>query len=268
MLSENNRGPTNIRYFPTVHVRYSIILKNACSTIQATLLESEGINGKALILSGVHSEATKFPDQADTDAVLFTVVRDPFTRFVSTFLDRIVVSDFPETCLSVSTLPLLPLVRPDLSLLYNQGLESSAAGNYGPVKKRIIQSLTLSDVAKMVAITPDTQIEAHFKSQQWFLAGRHHDVIFSMENLGWQGQVEQLIGRPLVSKREHATAHLTSAPGQTPNASKLAVSELREVLNRSGSLPAASDFLTHEVRALIASRYKKDVELVASLTIS
>lgn len=219
----------------------------------------------SLTIAEIHNATHVFPDDPSSHATSFTVLRDPYSRFVSAFLDRVVSANYGQTCVSLARTPAMALVRPDLEPLYQhiQGVEHR--DYYGPIHSKIIETLTCENIAQLVALTPDRYIENHFKPQKWFMHTTDFDYLFSMENPGWQSEVENLIGSPLVPQQTHATAGMTLEPGLFPEAAHMTVSELRQLRAETGSLPSAQDFLSPTVRSVISARYKEDVIRVAAL---
>lgn len=248
------------RFFPTSNIRYTIILKNACTSIQATLLEGEGISTHELTGDQVHNRTIDFPDVDNPSARTVVVVRDPYKRFVSAFLDRVVIADFPATGSRVVRAAVLPLVRPDLAASAELSAESLS---YDEQKKEILAELSLSDLARIVALTPDDFVENHFKSQGWFMGDRDHDDVISMESPTWKDDLAKIFGRPLREMRPHSTDNHQGSRGEVPNAAQLSVREIRARFQRDGTLPSREDLLTEEIRGLIRSRYKGDFLLRA-----
>jgi hypothetical protein len=250
------------RYFPSSNVRYTIILKNACSAIQATLLEAEGIVTSDLTVAQTHDATVDFPDAEVESARTVVVVRDPLKRFMSAFLDRIILADFPATGRSIVGAAVLPLVRPDLA---DRAQASLLTPEYSDEKKDILEQLSLRDLARIVALTPDNHVENHFKSQRWFMGDRDYDVIVSMESPTWKEDLAEILGRPLVEMRPHATQKYQRRQGDVPDAAQLSVREMRARFDRDGTLPSPEDFLTDEITALLRRRYGNDFPLLASL---
>ena len=136
--------PSNLLYFPSSNIRYTFILKNACSTVKATLLSREGVDVNVMDIDEVHLLARAFVCTETQAGRTLAVVRDPAKRFVSAFLDKIVTNPRQAVWRTVIMHPSIRLSLPEL-------VKSST------VEELDIERLTFLDFARAVALIPDLQ---------------------------------------------------------------------------------------------------------------
>lgn len=240
--------PANLQYYPVSGVRFTVVLKNACSTVMATLLAREGVPVAGLGLDEVHALGWRYECDESRAGRRLVVLRDPAERFASAALHQLVLVE-DSTCRAVlSTHPIWAL-WPD-----------APRADDGAVD---LDRVAVLDLARVVALTPDPEIESHLRSQAWAVAGRHHDHVVVMGRSGWQHQLAEVLGAPLVPVLGHATAVRAAPIGTFGDAAGAPLGELRAHATATGQVPAALDLLTDEVRALLARRYAADVRLLA-----
>ena len=244
--------PNNLLYFPSSNIRYTFILKNACSTVKATLLNREGFDVNVMDIDEVHHLARAYLCTETQKGQTLAVVRDPAKRFVSAFLDKIVANPRPAVWRSVVMHPSNRLSLPEL-------IGSSS------VEELEIERLTFLDFSRAVALIPDVHLEAHLRSQSWFLAGRQHDHLLSFDSPGWQGQLTDLVGGNLVVVRPHGTQQYTCPDHTFPGADIMTVGDLRNIFQLTGRLPSVKDLLSQKAIDLIRTRYKRDYTAIADI---
>jgi Sulfotransferase family len=244
--------PKNLLYFPTSDIRYSIILKNACSTVKATLLSREGVGVNVMDIDEVHLLARAYACKETQQGFTLAVVRDPAKRFVSAFLDKIVANPRPPVWRSVIMHPSIRLSLPELV-------------NRSSTEELEIERLTFLDFARAVALIPDVHLEAHLRSQNWFLAGRKHDHILCFDSPCWQRQLTDLAGCEVVVVRPHGTKQYTCPDHTFPDADTMTIGDLRNTFQSTGRLPAANDFLSPKAFAILRARYKCDYTVIADI---
>ncbi len=239
-------------YFPSANIRYTLVLKNACSTVMATLLSREGISVNVMDVDEVHRLAIAYACKETQQGYILGVVRDPAKRFVSAFLDKIVVNLRPAVWRSIVIHPSTRLSLPEL-------VNSSSTDELD------IERLTFLDFVSAVALIPDLHLEAHLRSQSWSLAGRKHDYILSVDSPYWQRQLADLVGGNVVVVRPHGTQQYAYPDNAYPNADHMTIGDLRNNFLLTGRLPAAKDFLSPKAVDIIRTRYKCDYTAIADL---
>ncbi|TLU87949.1 MAG: sulfotransferase family protein [Chlorobium sp.] len=245
--------PKNLLYFPGSNIRYTIIPKNACSTVKATLLFREGVGVNPMDVDEVHLVlAEAYLCNETQQGRSFVVIRDPARRFVSAFLDKIVAHPLQKEWLSVVRHPSVRLSLPELV-------------NGSPLGELEIEKLTFLDFSRAVALIPDLHLEIHLRSQSWFLAGRKHDHLLSMEISDWQRQLADLVGCDVVVVRPHGTQPYACPDNTFPGADNMTIGDLRNNFQLTGRLPAANDFLSPEVTDILRCRYKCDYTAIADI---
>ncbi len=213
--------PNNLRYFPSSSIRYTFILKNACSTVKATLLNREGIGVNTMNVDEVHLLARAYVCHEAQQGRNFAVVRDPAKRFVSAFLDKIVANPRPAVWLSVVMHSSIRLSLPELV-------------NSSSMEKLEIERLTFLDFCRAVALIPDVHLEAHLRSQSWFLAGRMHDHIISIDFPDWQRQLAELVGSKVVVVSPHGTQQYACPDNTFPGADTMTIGDFHNIFKLAG----------------------------------
>lgn len=241
--------PRNLQYYPASGVRITKVLKNACSTIAATLMAGEGVAVARLGLDELHKQSWQYVCGEDQPGRRLVVLRDPAERFVSGVLDKVVRNEHSR-CRSALAGHRVWALWPGLAREPGGAVE--------------LDRVTVLDVTRAVALIADAELDAHLRSQSSAVAGRHHDEVVVMGRPGWQEQLVEVLGAPLVPVLEHATAVLAAPPGTFADAASVPVGELRADAARTGRLPAAADLLTDEVRSLLAARFAADQRLLAA----
>jgi len=236
-----------VRWFPASDLRFIIILKNACSTVQATVMQREGIDVSSLALDELHQRARTFNSLDHGRGRSLVVLRDPLRRFVSATLHGLVVGAREAAVQSFKFHRAMALALPNAP--------RDADGSL------VVKHLTFADIARAVRLMPDWSIEEHFRSQDFFLAGRRADHTVWMEAPDWRETLAGVIG-PLVEFRPHATSTRSLPVGSMPNAAEATIAELRRMCTEDGVLPAADDLLTPDVTAVLERRYAADLRLV------
>jgi Sulfotransferase family len=245
--------PKNLLYFPSSNIRYTIIPKNACSTVKATLLSREGVGVNSTDINDIHRVlARPYACNETQQGRSLAVIRDPVKRFVSAFLNKIVAILRPVVWQSVIMHPSIRLSLPELF-------------NSSSVEDLEIEKLTFLDFSKAVALIPDQHLDEHLRSQTWFLAGRKHDHVLNFDSPCWQHQLADLAGCNVVVVRPHGTQQIACPENTYPDADKMTISALRNNYWLTGRLPAAKDFLSPKAVDIIRTRYKCDYTAIADL---
>lgn len=245
--------PSYLLYFPSSDIRYTIIPKNACSTVKATLLSREGVVVNPMDIDEIHRVlARPYACNETQQGRSLVIIRDPVKRFVSAFLDKLVKNLRPVVWRSVVMHPSITLSLPELA-------KGSCNGELE------IERLTFLDFSRAVALIPDLHLDEHLQSQTWFLAGRRHDYILNFDSPDWQHQLANLVGCNVVVVRPHGTQQYACPDNTFPGADKMTIGALRKNFHLTGRLPSANDFLSQEVIDIIRSRYKCDYSIIADI---
>ncbi len=245
--------PKNLLYFPTSDIRYTIIPKNACTTVKATLLFREGVSVNPMNVDEIHLVlAEAYLCNETQQGLTLAVVRDPAKRFVSAFLDKIVANPLQQVWRSVIKHPSIRLSLPKLV-------------NLSPFDELEIEKLTFLDFSRAVALIPDIHLEIHLRSQSWYLAGRKHDHILSYDSPNWQRQLADLVGCDVVVVRPHGTQPYACPDNTFPGADTMTIGDLRNNFQLTGRLPAAKDFLSPEAIDILQARYTCDYTAIADI---
>lgn len=241
-------APRNLQYYPVSGVRFTLVLKNACSTVMASLLAREGVAVAGLGLDEIHALGRRHGCDEKRVGRRLVVLRDPAERFASAVLHQLVLAD-DSPCRTV------------LAAHRVWGLWPNAPRAAGGTVD--LDRVAVLDLVRAVALVPDPEIEGHLRSQAWAVAGRDHDDVVVMGRPGWRDRLAEVLGAPLVPVLGHATAARAAPMGTFGDVVGVPLGALRAHAAATGQVPAAVDLLTDEVRALVANRYAADVRLLA-----
>lgn len=198
----------------------------------------------------------------------FTFVRDPHKRIASAFIEKFIV---PENN---------ALFEPVREVMEENERLHGATAVHDRVDQivlcgRVVQvpacsaiayqrGLTFREFVRYLCVSPDDHLDAHWRPQSAFIAGRRMDFIGRMESLSavLPGLACRL-GAPAPELAPHTpTADRTDAADTTfPGCH---ADMLSRELHRRGVLPSAMTLFDDELRALVSERYAAEVRLHAS----
>ncbi|MEM9923974.1 MAG: sulfotransferase family protein [Cyanobacteria bacterium P01_D01_bin.50] len=233
---------------------YCPIHKNASSSIIKAILTISKSNKKEKLLNSSrntirtyidlnHSLANYTYAQAlqiiNSDYFKFVIVRNPWARLVSTYLNL--------------------FVRLFEKKQITQLAKDSAKYIYGEDDfEKYEDSIKFEQFVQYVCNTDDKIIDPHCKSQYFFLGGLKYDFIGRMENLSHdleyiKNRLNLSLELPKVNKTDYST------PSDIiNNYPTLSASDLRSL--KTG-FPSYQNFYTPELIDLVAERYAKDIEM-------
>lgn len=233
---------------------YCAIPKNASSSLMKAIVSVSNSKRKKQLLNSsrdtirnyvelnyslstyTYTEARKI---IYSDYFKFAIVRNPWARLVSSYLNLFV--RFHEHGQPTD------LVRDSVKYIYGED-----------VKDRDSVKITFEELIKYLCATEDRYIDQHCIPQYLFLGDIKYDFIARMENLSQdlqyiQNKLNLSLELPKLNKTKYS-----SEPNNEQILSKLSASEFR---NWKTVLPDYKQFYTPELIDLVGKRYAKDIEM-------
>lgn len=247
---------SNVLFYKNLNISYNFIPKVACTTLKyslgianGTLLPWENphfdrVNECICLSQAIHSSATKL-----------VVLRNPYTRIVSAYLNKI--AD-PVEWFAID------LTSQALSEL--RGIDATRVQD-------VIQSgqtLSFQEFILFLSQREDMVLDTHWRSQISMLAFEEYDVTLDFDRLEETWAKSQLSWIPLVSNRPHASDLLDMPKTEiiSDNAVHLSTlhgKELLNILSASENRPSKMDFFNDpKLKEVFESRFYDDVLLYKS----
>ena len=223
--------------YPKLRIAYTYIPKNACTSFKRTFGRAQGwlpddaphAHGMTMAwwLSGLGS----YP-RSDERIV---VVRDPFDRILSGYLNRF-------------------LMRSDA--VAQHAMRTGLADRLGPDSTP--PDVRFADFVEYLARTPNRRLNEHWRPQSDFLIGSYTRYL-RFEHLAEDTAFLAARGLTLEAARGHATS--TNRRDLGPGWGDRRARRLRRVRRRRGALPTRENMYDERLHALVAERYAEDIEL-------
>lgn len=225
--------------FPRSSVAYTYIPKNACSTLKLSLGYHEGwLSRDTSNPHGIGVGHRLYGKLRVLDPALrLLVLRDPYERTVSAFLDRFMKQ---------------PLDRGPRLLLQSGSLPSEPAGG----ELRGVDHISFRDFVGVLA-GQGLRMDPHWRPQSDFVKGAYSHVC-STRNLWPIQDALQSMGVEWLDYRPHRA---TSASGLGIPASDLTIRQLREYRSE-GALPSSTEMLPADLRLEIEKVFASDFSLL------
>ena len=221
---------------------YTFIPKNACSTLRYSLAIHNGFLREGDDPGWIHSnnEVFRASQQHMAEArYTFVVLRCPYRRLASAFLDKVVSADALARVLVA---------------------KSAAPQDIEAVRAQDIHALSFADFARICLSPPSRIIDFHWLPQVTFLVYEDYDDWFSVE--AFDDATERLENRGFKVHDtrgiiDHSTAKFEKIGG---NFSRVPAGEIYQ-MKREGKVPSSESLFDDETRALVLRLYKPDIEL-------
>ncbi|MGR3377572.1 sulfotransferase family 2 domain-containing protein [Salipiger abyssi] len=222
---------------------YTYIPKNVCSTFRYSAAISNGVLREGDDPNWIHKNNETFNPTLEylvTAAYTFTVLRCPYRRIASAFLNKVVDTEIgPKYTLPISFA--------------------------GRVKRKVVKDeyykdLSFKEFCKILKGLEHAEFEKHWRPQTYFLLYEDYDDYFCVEDLGTAVAKLAEVGFAVHDTRKHLkhdTSHYEKAGGAF---SETNVGEIRE-MKAGGSLPTYESLFDDETKALIDGIYKDDLDL-------
>jgi Sulfotransferase family len=234
--------------YPKLRLAYTYTPKNACTSFKRTFgraqgwLSDDSPAAHDMTVSWWLSGLARYPSSDER----ILVVRDPFDRVLSAYLNRFLTSDAAAAGHAMRT-----------------GLGDSLAA--GATK----DDVTFQDFVGYLSRTPGKLLNEHWRPQSDFLLGSYTRLL-RFEHLAEDTQFLSQRGLSLQQARGHSTSALRQDLGAGWGTAP--AKRLRRMRQRRGVLPTADNMYDEHLRAMVEDRYACDVELfhraarLASLT--
>jgi Sulfotransferase family len=223
--------------YPRLRLSYTYIPKNACTSFKRTFgraqgwLAADGPSAHEMTLRWWLSGIVRFPVTEER----IVVVRDPFDRVLSGYLNRFLMRADPAA---------------------DHAMRTGLAKLVGPEGSR--DQVTFADFVEYLSTTPSRRLNEHWRPQSDFLLGSYTRMI-RFEHLAEDTAFLSRRGLSLAEARGHATSTIRRDLG--PGWGYRRARRLRRLRRRQGLLPARENMYDDRLRAMVADRYAGDLAL-------
>lgn len=218
---------------------YTLIPKNGCSTLRLSIAIANGCIAGPDEIDWIHRNNFSFPltlGEAFRASYTFVVLRCPFERLYSAFMDKIVDS------------------REEAWNLVNE-----------TGRRRHPRDLSFRAFVRTIATVARPRMDIHWRPQIDFLLYEDYDDWFSLGNFAhMETKLAERIDLTLVDSRSrlgHDIGAITKS--DVPDAADLSAAELFNS-KRAGSLPSIESLYDEEALAEVAHIYHEDIDLYRS----
>lgn len=228
-----------LRLYPAKAI-YSFIPKNGCSTLRLSLALANGCIESINDFNWIHKNNGTF--SADLDSLLtakytFTVLRCPYARLASAYLDKIA----------------------------GQNLNPRQRANF--IERKVdVDVLTFADFIHLLKQQSVRKSDIHWRPQVDFLVYKHYDDYFCLEQFPTAvATLKSKIGLSVVDARpltKHGIDKLQLL--QKGDFSNMPPSEIL-TMKSTGKCPAPKLLYTDELVKIVAKHYGVDIELYESI---
>jgi hypothetical protein len=239
---------------------YTFIPKNGCSTLRLSLALANGTIGSPEEAGWIHRNNGTFRatlrDLVTADYT-FTVLRCPYRRLASAFLDKVVKRNVPRS------MDRLLRNRPGRAGRFRRWLararrpDRRAAPEYG--------DLTFRSFVRLLEAPGGLMLDPHWAPQSAFLVYEAYDDVFRLEEFeaAW-ARLRERIGLEVVDARSlirHGTDQLTLM-----TEGRFADTPVRELdaMRAAGRVPAPATLYDDDLTAAVTRLYRADVALYAA----
>jgi Sulfotransferase family len=216
---------------------YTMIPKNGCTSLRVSIAIKNGMIQNESQWGWIHNNNDSFRPslrELATAKYRFTILRCPYSRLVSCFLDKILKR------------------TPDAWQFH-----AMAGGGFS------LEKLTFRSFCKELAKPQVRMANIHWRPQIDFLVYADYDDVFCFEDFGVIApRLEQKIGLKLVDARsiaKHDSSHYKTLPVEK----SFADTELWQIesIMMSGLRPDARSLFDSELKNLVAATYAQDFKL-------
>lgn len=225
---------------------YSLINKNACSTLRFSAAVSNGFvspddNPKLLrSLLRVFRPSLEF---AATAQYAFVVLRCPYRRLGSAFLDKIV---------DVRTRQKYTLPATRFERIWRKKVKVPY------LKSTYYDDMSFSDFCHLIQKQKAKRLDQHWRPQSAFLLYHEYDDYFCLEDFSSAMRQLDSRGLPVYDTRrglKHDTSHLEEREGDF---SRISVTRIRQ-MKANGEVPSYSSLFDADCRKIVEQVYSEDI---------
>lgn len=241
---------------------YSFIPKNACSTLRLSIALANGCIDDVSDFEWIHSNNETFGADLATLSkakYTFTVLRCPYARLASVYLDKIVDFEFEASV----------LYRKVNGVEVHNGtslLERLQKKIHNRKCQAFINSLSFYDFIQLLKISSNRNSNPHWRPQIDFLVYKDYDSWFCVEDFSKAiVTLKHNIGLEVVDAR-NLTLHGISNLKKINNKrfSRATSLELRKT-KRNGKCPAPSSLYDDELVETVSTLYQEDISLYKTI---
>jgi Sulfotransferase family len=236
-------------HIPAKRAIATYIPKNACTTLRYSIAISNGRPEAAETITYVHSgmpEMLASKSDLANCTYAFILLRCPYRRIASAFLDKAVNEDSLAPSLFPLKRRLFHRSRPDTS-------EAGIASQHAKV-----MALTFAGFLALLRKCEPRRLNHHFSPQSNFLLKQGYNDYFALENLAEaEATLREKIDLRLVDRGTHGVSRRKKSD---VDASTLTIAELLE-LRAAGYAPAYETLFTKATRRAVDAFYAKDLAL-------
>lgn len=225
--------------YPRLGIAYTFIPKNACTSFKRTLGQAEGWLQEGATTAHGFPVARWMRGLAAYRGAeeRIVVVRDPFDRILSAYLNRFLMRRDAAADHAMATGLASIVGRPDATTA----------------------DVSFADFVEYLTRTPNRRLNEHWRPQVDFLAGSYTRLI-RFEALAEDTEFLTSRGLVLRQARGHATSTLRRNLGTGWGDRKARA--LRRLRKEHGHLPSRESMYDDRLHRLVAERYAEDVDLV------
>ena len=224
---------------------YSFIPKNACSTLRFSLAVANGVLRPEADVDWIHANNPTFVAGQDFIATCdyaFVVLRCPFRRLASCYLDKIVGGE-----------------RHLRNLMPRWDYRLHRACGRAALSRRV-QALSFEDFVMRVTAQDPRDMDSHWRPQVDFLLFDRYDDYFAVQRFDIARQVLADRGIPVVDTRDrlgHDTSRLRKVGGAM---ARVPAQEIRR-MKANGCVPEAASLYNDRCIAAVRRAYAEDIAL-------
>ena len=220
--------------YPT-NALYTMIPKNGCSTLRFSVAVANGVISSLDQVHWIHSNNGSFPATTESAAradYTFVVLRCPYARLVSAFMDKVVNMDWPSW------------------ELWNRTDRATHP-----------HDVTFADFVRHIARLPISQLNIHWRPQRDFLLFERYDDYFDLARIdtAWP-TISERAGLRIVDTRAVLGHHTKGREVALSDASSMPAIDLL-IRKRAGEVPTPASLFDDETLELATKRYRDDVQL-------
>ncbi len=226
---------------------YTFIPKNACSTMRYSLSIANGFIDESTdpnwIHNNVHANSNPFrasDKDIATSEYTFVILRCPYKRLASAFLDKAVDLKVPFQLQCKSFNPAI----------------SSREEMIG-----FMRGITFSSFVKSLTSLPHESLDEHFRNQIDFLYYEDYDNWFNLEDFdAAKTALMNDLGLFIYDTRDKIGHHISGLSSVSGNYSDATINDLYN-MKRSGRIPDAASLYNEESKQLIDTHFNEDLKL-------
>ncbi len=217
------------------------IPKNGCSNLRFTAAVENGCAEGPDNIDWIHANNQTFMAGSGAEAAqahyTFVVLRCPYARLVSAFMDKLVNMD-----------------------IQSWRLRRQSGRRLHP------HELTFRQFVNEIADTPRTDMDVHWRPQSDFLLFHEYDDYFNLENFAYAVEkIEARTGIKVIDTRSHLGHHASATEDAEfgPRAADIPALDLL-VAKKAGHVPRPSDLFDSTIATRLRELYAQDVALYQS----